>query len=143
MSEFGGLRKHEKTRHALVGLGSAAPVDAAALPRKSDPNLSVKKKEKKRSLHTTATERQMHTGVHHNTNDNINDRKKHTLLTKCHLHVTLHFLSANIYVLGQQSCFIHSALLATLKVSPFPTSASQILPRCCCTERHAKIKATR
>ena len=24
MSEFGGLRKHEKTQHALVGLGSAA-----------------------------------------------------------------------------------------------------------------------
>ena len=24
MTEFGGLRKHEKIRHALVGLGSAA-----------------------------------------------------------------------------------------------------------------------
>ena len=24
MSEFGGLRKHEKTQHALAGLGSAA-----------------------------------------------------------------------------------------------------------------------
>ena len=24
MSEFGGLQKHDKTQHALVGLGSAA-----------------------------------------------------------------------------------------------------------------------
>ena len=24
MSEFGGLQKHEKTQHAVVGLGSAA-----------------------------------------------------------------------------------------------------------------------
>ena len=28
MSEFGGLRKHEKTQHALVGLGRAAVVAA-------------------------------------------------------------------------------------------------------------------
>ena len=28
MSEFGGLRKHEMTHHALVGLGSAALVAA-------------------------------------------------------------------------------------------------------------------
>ena len=40
MSEFGGLRKHEKAQHARVGLGSAvlaAAVDsgkAARLPRK-------------------------------------------------------------------------------------------------------------
>ena len=39
MSEFGGLRKHEKTQHALVGLGSAALVAAVALPSyKGDPN---------------------------------------------------------------------------------------------------------
>ena len=31
MSEFGGLRKHEKTQHALVGLGSAALAAAVAL----------------------------------------------------------------------------------------------------------------
>ena len=30
-SEFGGLRKHEKTQHALVGLGSAALAAAVAL----------------------------------------------------------------------------------------------------------------
>ena len=33
MSEFGGLRKHKKTQHALVALGSAALVAAVALPR--------------------------------------------------------------------------------------------------------------
>ena len=33
MSEFGGLRKHEKTQHALAGLGSAALV--AAYPGKA------------------------------------------------------------------------------------------------------------
>ena len=31
MSEFGGLREHEKTQHALVGLGSAALAAAVAL----------------------------------------------------------------------------------------------------------------
>ena len=34
MSEFGRLRKHEKTQHALVGQGSAALAAAAALPGK-------------------------------------------------------------------------------------------------------------
>ena len=38
MSEFGGLRKHEKTPHALVGLGSAALEAVVALPRKGGPN---------------------------------------------------------------------------------------------------------
>ena len=33
MSEFDGLRKHKKTQHALVGLGSAALTAAVALPR--------------------------------------------------------------------------------------------------------------
>ena len=34
MSEFGGLRTHEKTQHALVGLGSAGLAAAVvALPR--------------------------------------------------------------------------------------------------------------
>ena len=32
MSEFDGLRKHEKTHHAVVGLGSAALAAAVALP---------------------------------------------------------------------------------------------------------------
>ena len=32
MSEFGGLRKHEKTQHAFVGLGSTASAGAVALP---------------------------------------------------------------------------------------------------------------
>ena len=31
--EFGGLQKHEKTQHALVGVGSAALATAVALPR--------------------------------------------------------------------------------------------------------------
>ena len=31
MSEFGGLRNHEKTQHALVGLGSAALATATAV----------------------------------------------------------------------------------------------------------------
>ena len=30
MTEFGGLRKHEKTHHALVGLGSTALAAAVA-----------------------------------------------------------------------------------------------------------------
>ena len=34
MSEFGGLRKHEKTQHALIGLGSTA-LAAAAYPGKA------------------------------------------------------------------------------------------------------------
>ena len=38
MSEFGRLRKHEKTQHALVGLGSAALAAAVVLPRYDDPN---------------------------------------------------------------------------------------------------------
>ena len=51
MSEFGGLRKHEKTEHAPVGLGSAALAAAVALPRKGGPNFpkginKVYKKEK-------------------------------------------------------------------------------------------------
>ena len=33
MSEFSGLRKHKKTQHALIGLGSTALVAAVALPR--------------------------------------------------------------------------------------------------------------
>ena len=37
MSEFGGLRKNEKTRHALVGLGGAAPAAAVVLPAKRRP----------------------------------------------------------------------------------------------------------
>ena len=36
--EFGGLRKHDKTQHAVVGLGSAALAAAAALPRIGGPN---------------------------------------------------------------------------------------------------------
>ena len=32
MVEFGGLRKHEKTQHALVGLGRAALAADVALP---------------------------------------------------------------------------------------------------------------
>ena len=36
MSEFDGLRKHEKTHHALIGLGSAALVAAVALCADSD-----------------------------------------------------------------------------------------------------------
>ena len=35
MSEFGGLRKHEQTQHAVVGLGSAALAAAALLPGKA------------------------------------------------------------------------------------------------------------
>ena len=31
MPEFGGLRKHEQTQHACVGLGSAALVAAVVL----------------------------------------------------------------------------------------------------------------
>ena len=44
MSEFDGLRKHEKTQHALVlvqaviGLGRAALVAVVALPRYGSPN---------------------------------------------------------------------------------------------------------
>ena len=33
MSEFGGLRKHEKSQHALAGLGSTALAAAVALYR--------------------------------------------------------------------------------------------------------------
>ena len=33
MTEFGGLRKHEKTQHVLIGLGNAALAAAVALPR--------------------------------------------------------------------------------------------------------------
>ena len=39
MPEFGGLRKREKTQHALVGLGSAALAAAVALPRSGGPNV--------------------------------------------------------------------------------------------------------
>ena len=38
MSEFCGLLKHEKTQHALVGLGSAVLAAAAVLPRQGGPN---------------------------------------------------------------------------------------------------------
>ena len=38
-SEFGGLRKHEKTQHAHVGLGSADLAAAVALPRQGGPNV--------------------------------------------------------------------------------------------------------
>ena len=40
MSEFGGLRKHEKTQHALAGLGNAALVAAVVLPMYGGPNVS-------------------------------------------------------------------------------------------------------
>ena len=33
MSEFGGLWKHEKTQHALVGIDRAALAAAITLPR--------------------------------------------------------------------------------------------------------------
>ena len=53
MSEFGGLRKHEQTQHALVGLGSAALAVAWILPRYGGPNfpkgiMKCKKKQKKK-----------------------------------------------------------------------------------------------
>ena len=35
MPEFGGLPKHKKTQHALVGPGSATLVAAVALPCKA------------------------------------------------------------------------------------------------------------
>ena len=38
LSEFGGLWKHEKTQHALVGLGNAALAAAIALPGKAAEN---------------------------------------------------------------------------------------------------------
>ena len=38
MSEFDGLWKHDKTQHALVGLGSTALAAAIALPRYGGPN---------------------------------------------------------------------------------------------------------
>ena len=38
MSEFRGLRKHEKTQHSLVGPGSAALEAAVAIPRQGGPN---------------------------------------------------------------------------------------------------------
>ena len=37
MTEFGGLRKHETTQLALVGLGSAALAAAVVLPRYGGP----------------------------------------------------------------------------------------------------------
>ena len=42
MSELGGLRKHEKTRHSLVGLGSAALAAAVALRPGQAANISHK-----------------------------------------------------------------------------------------------------
>ena len=47
MSEFGGLRKHEKTQHARVGLGSAALAAAVVLPRQSGPHFPYEKKKEK------------------------------------------------------------------------------------------------
>ena len=40
MSEFGGLRKDEKTQHALEGLGSAALAAAVALPMSNSLNFT-------------------------------------------------------------------------------------------------------
>ena len=40
MSEFDGLRRHKKTKHALVGLGNAALAAAVALPGYGDLNFS-------------------------------------------------------------------------------------------------------
>ena len=55
MSEFSGLRKHEKTQHALVGLGNAALASAVAVPRKCGPNfpkgiINCKKKKSIKSV---------------------------------------------------------------------------------------------
>ena len=52
MSEFDGLRNHEKAQHALVGLGSAAVVVAVVLPRQGDPNFpkGIIKRIKKKSI---------------------------------------------------------------------------------------------
>ena len=38
MSEFGGIGKHEKTKHALVGMGSAALAADAVILRQGGPN---------------------------------------------------------------------------------------------------------
>ena len=54
MSEFGGLRKHEKTQHALVGLGSVALAAAVALRWPKFPerdNWEKRKKKLKRASH--------------------------------------------------------------------------------------------
>ena len=56
MSEFGGLLKHEKSQHALVGLGSAALFGCCSLtqvkrpefPETDNKTVSLKKEEKKR-----------------------------------------------------------------------------------------------
>ena len=55
MSEFVGLRKHEKAKHALVGLGSAAPVAAVVLPGLVGPSFpkGIIKCIKKTSKHPT------------------------------------------------------------------------------------------
>ena len=52
MLEFGGLLKHEKTQHALVGLGNAALV-AAVVRRPEFPerdNTVYKRKKKRKEL---------------------------------------------------------------------------------------------
>ena len=41
MSDFGGLRTHEKAQHAVVGLGSVALVAAVPLPWHGDPNFPI------------------------------------------------------------------------------------------------------
>ena len=46
MTEFGGLREHGKTQHALVGLGSAVLAAAVALPALGGPNFPKKNKKK-------------------------------------------------------------------------------------------------
>ena len=38
MSEFGGLQKHEKTQHALLGLGSTVLAAAVTLPKSGSRN---------------------------------------------------------------------------------------------------------
>ena len=42
MSEFGGLQEHEKTQHALVGLGSAALAAAVALTKLRQPEFPAR-----------------------------------------------------------------------------------------------------
>ena len=53
MSEFNGLRKHEKTQHALVVLGSAAIAAAVALPRSDFPERDNKVYEKTKAKQKT------------------------------------------------------------------------------------------
>ena len=52
MSELGGLQKHKKTQHALVGLSSVALAAAVALPREVGPNFLRRIKSKKKKITT-------------------------------------------------------------------------------------------